>query len=449
LTTFIEPGSPDLFMEIAIHHLDGRLRLSLCALLFLLIPVLGSAQTIGISELNYNSDSMQNPGDWVEFVNYGGFPVDLTGWYFTDDNPYNRFDFPNGQSLDAGAYLVVSTNLLDFGAVYPGVSNVIGEPFFRFANGGEVINLYNSGGTLVSSLVYEDTVPWPKGADGYGRTLENTNPGGDASDPSNWIDGCMFGSPGTSYSPCDPDIVFSEINYNPPISPDGGDWVELHNRSAIPYDLSFWTLRDRRDSGAFVFPSGTVLGPDEYLVVGRDTTAFRALYDQVTNVIGDFGYNLSGDGEVIRLHRPTKEVFFSVVYNDALPWPTEADGEGYTLELIDPTAPMNSADNWFAGCLLGTPGQAYDPDCLLGHNDPEFTIDWSLISGPSGTILSWPSFGPSGIARVFDMQGRSLQQFLLNPGESYEIRTGQHSGVIVLVETEDGARDVRQTVIFR
>jgi len=34
---------------------------------------------------------------------------------------------------------------------------------------------------------------------------------------------------GVAYTPCNPDIVFSEINYNSSLLKDAGDWVELHN----------------------------------------------------------------------------------------------------------------------------------------------------------------------------------------------------------------------------
>ena len=43
-------------------------------------------------------------------------------------------------------------------------------------------------------------------------------------------------------------------------------------------------------------------------------------------------------------------------YDDASPWPTEPDGEGPTLELIDPDLDNSLAQSWAASMGHGTPG---------------------------------------------------------------------------------------------
>jgi hypothetical protein len=57
-----------------------------------------------------------------------------------------------------------------------------------------------------------------------------------------------------------------------------------------------------------------------------------------------------------------------MVFDDDAPWPTDADGLGYTLELNyeGGAIHLSNGNNWIAGCLYGSPGVAYHPDCSVG-----------------------------------------------------------------------------------
>ena len=47
--------------------------------------------------------------DWVEIVNRGAAPVDISGWFFTDavDRPDHFYVFPAGTTLEPAQYLIV------------------------------------------------------------------------------------------------------------------------------------------------------------------------------------------------------------------------------------------------------------------------------------------------------------------------------------------------------
>ena len=47
-----------------------------------------------------------------------------------------------------------------------------------------------------------------------------------------------------------------------------------------------------------------------------------------------------------------------VNYDDSDPWPTAPDGNGPTLELIDPLSDNGSAENWTASEENGSPTQS-------------------------------------------------------------------------------------------
>jgi len=163
----------------------------------------GSSATVQliISEINYNSDSALDAGDWVELQNLSTEDVDISGWKLRDDQDHHIFTFPVTSVVPANGYLVVAEDLQKFSLRHPSVTNVNGELGYNFGNGGDQVRLFDYNDTLYFSMEYADNSFWPQGADGGGYTLELLNASGDLSDGANWFDGCLEGSPGQAYSP--------------------------------------------------------------------------------------------------------------------------------------------------------------------------------------------------------------------------------------------------------
>ena len=157
-------------------------------------------------------------------------------------------------------------------------------------------------------------------------------------------------------TPADP-IVINEINYNSDGTFDPGDWIELHNIRDYPVDVSEWCLSDEDHDHGFVFPGNTIISPHGYLVLCRTSSDFHALFPEVDNYIGDLGFGLSGAGGLIELCDDSGHVVDSLVYDDDAPWPTEPDGNGPTLELLNPTFDNALAQSWVASLYHGTPGR--------------------------------------------------------------------------------------------
>jgi hypothetical protein len=150
--------------------------------------------------------------------------------------------------------------------------------------------------------------------------------------------------------------VINEINYNSSTTFDPGDWVELHNPTEIALDLSDWVFKDEVATHGFVIPDGTTLVPGGYLVLCTDVAAFSALFPGVQPVLGDLGFGFDGGGELLRLFDPQTVLYDWVEYDDDPPWPPEPDGQGPTLELIDPFLDNALAESWVASSGHGTPG---------------------------------------------------------------------------------------------
>lgn len=177
-------------------------------------------------------------------------------------------------------------------------------------------------------------------------------------------------------------VVISEVMYHPP---DLGtndntrdEFIELHNITTAPvalydpmYPTNGWRLRGAVD---FDFVPGTVIEPGGILlVVGFDPVnnpaalaEFRSTYHLVPGIeiVGPWRGRLANDSDDIELRRPdapdtngTPSILVERVrYSDSLPWPTQADGTGFSLQRRADDAFANDPVNWTADSP--TPGPA-------------------------------------------------------------------------------------------
>ena len=160
-------------------------------------------------------------------------------------------------------------------------------------------------------------------------------------------------------------IVLNEIHYHPSDAQPSGDWVELYNAGLSAVDMSNWKFADDADGlDSFTLPVGTVLAPGDYLVLAADSASLLAVFPDAHNVLGDFGgdagFGLSNGGELLVLNNHLGDLIDQVEYDDAAPWPTEPDGDGPSLSLIDAQSNNELAGSWQA--RTPTPGRSNDSD---------------------------------------------------------------------------------------
>lgn len=169
------------------------------------------------------------------------------------------------------------------------------------------------------------------------------------------------------------DIVINEINYNSEGSFNPGDWVELHNRQTEDVDLSGWRFRDEIDSHVFVIPNGTTIEAGGYMVLSRNVVQFETMFPAVSPVIGDLDFGFSSNGDVLRLYNQIGFLVDSVPYRIEYPWPVEPNGDGPTLELLNPALDNAIGYSWSASAENGTPGQQN------GTFSPESVHDQAIL----------------------------------------------------------------------
>ena len=151
---------------------------------------------IVINEINYNSSESFDPEDWIEIYNNTSETVDIGLWLLKDEEDDHIFTVPPNTILLPNEYLVFCKDTLRFKSSFSDVINFMGNMDFGLAGGGDIVRLFDSNGSLVDIVEYEDQDPWPASADGNGPTLELKNPNLDNSISENWSASENFGTPG-------------------------------------------------------------------------------------------------------------------------------------------------------------------------------------------------------------------------------------------------------------
>jgi hypothetical protein len=231
-------------------------------------------------------------------------------------------------------------------------------------------------------------------------------------------------------------LVINEINYNSSDSINPGDWVEFYNPHPYELDITGWVFKDEDDFHEFEFPQGTVISPEGYLVLSADTAAFESIFPNVKNFTGPMGFGLSGNGELIRLYDDEGTIIDTVLYDDDEPWPTEPDGNGPTLELINPAWDNALAASWSASGLNGTPGVENGnyvgiPDTRI---EPLFTC--RIYPNPFSDLAMIRAEGNNSLEgttlRIFNLFGQEVRHMENVPARQVIIsRAGMPSGIYI------------------
>ncbi|MEE2947580.1 MAG: lamin tail domain-containing protein [Verrucomicrobiota bacterium] len=158
----------------------------------------------------------------------------------------------------------------------------------------------------------------------------------------------------SAVSPLKGSLGLSEIMYNP-IGGDAYEYVELVNAG----DSSVM-LRDAQFDRGITYRFGNVtLTAGERIVVAKNREAFLSRYGTkgIRLAAGQYEGRLRNGGETIALIDSNGDLVFSVGYSDGGAWPGRADGNGSSLEVVDPRLDLNSPANWNSSIRYnGTPG---------------------------------------------------------------------------------------------
>ncbi|MDB4265154.1 lamin tail domain-containing protein [bacterium] len=178
--------------------------------------------------------------------------------------------------------------------------------------------------------------------------------------------------------------IISELHYHPadPSSAeiaagftdaDDFEFVEISNIDPTN-DVDFTNARFV-DGVDFIFASGSILAPGERILVVANQEAFEFRYGTGTGQIaGTYTGNFRNSGEQVRLEAADSLTIADFTYGDSEPWPSSADGDGYSLVFAggDPA----SAASWRSSVAIGgNPGVSGSTPYTGGD-----LIDYALAS---------------------------------------------------------------------
>jgi PKD repeat protein len=274
--------------------------------------------------------------DWIELYNAGPVPVDLNGYYLTD-NPA----MPTKAQINATWSPGTTT-------IAPGgfwVSTETDWATFKLGSGGEQVY-----------LIAPDGVTWVDGRDFGNQPVEDLTEGRFPDGDESWRK--MVGTPGAAnIDPTQTAIVIHEIMYHPlgdTETDPGPEYIELYNTSGSPVSLTGWRFSQGVD---YEFPVGMVIPAGGYLVIAANPALVASTYG-IGGVLGPYDGVLSNFSDEMEL-----EDFFGnradyVEYRQEGFWPEACDGAGPSLELANYSMDNRLPGAWRASSGTGTPGAA-------------------------------------------------------------------------------------------
>jgi hypothetical protein len=223
------------------------------------------------------------------------------------------------------------------------------------------------------------------------------------------------------------DLVVSELNFNP-LGDDTTEFVELMNISSRAVNLRGAWFTNGID---FAFPNNrdVLMAPSQKLVLVKDLFAFQQRYGLDVPVFGVYFGSLDNAGESLTLATASSNVLTSFHYDDALPWPVDADGGGYTLVLSHPELGVTNALAWRTSVAPnGTPGGS---DGTFFSGTPDLDADGdglpAFVEYAFGTSDNDPMSGPGVVSAGFDTEGRFTVTFPRNLGADDAIIAVEYS----------------------
>jgi hypothetical protein len=152
-------------------------------------------------------------------------------------------------------------------------------------------------------------------------------------------------------------LKVTELHYHPSdfglVEGTDLEFIELKNTGNMPMDLSGLSFI----TGIyFTFPPGSTLAPGSHIVLASDRDEFKNFYGFSPHY--EYSGQLSNAGEQVILVTANNLTVFDFTYYDHLPWPVEADGQGYSLvsKEINPEGNPNDVDYWtLSGMINGSP----------------------------------------------------------------------------------------------
>lgn len=349
-----------------------------------------------INEILAHSDIY--PNDWIELHNTTNAPINITGWFLSDnENDLTKYEIPS-TTIQANGYTVFTQDD-HFG------------PYFALSENGETVYL-TSGYDNADLTGYREQEDFGASENNvaFGRHQKSTGTYNFVAMSQN-TPGAFFEGAPNAYPKVGP-IVISEIMYHPDGDLDA-EYIELYNITDSTVNLydtggNPWKFTD---GIIYTFPYPTNLPANSYMLVVKNYTAFYSQFSPPpgVQVLEWTDGGLNNEGEKLEISMPGDVNDLGILqyiridrvnYSDGSqhndfygiddPWPADADGLGYSLTKLHYNLYGNDPNNWDA--FLPSPGEENviqtPPEKAINQNPPNGAADQ-----PTFLTLSWSNGG--------------------------------------------------------
>ena len=278
---------------------------------------------------------------WDFNLTYGN---DLFFWGF-DRSKTNTWQFSNGDNEGSKFWTDFYNNPTFKCYLSKRFNNLIqtGQPLNQVVINNYIDNtIILLGEAMVREQAKWNTIP--------NNTLEISNMKNWLSDRISWMTNNL-GDFSTCSNPVLPQLVISQINYNPQaitsptaISSNDQEFIQITNFGSTTVNLSGIYLSQLGTTYQFQYNSTINANSTIYIVA--NSSVF-----QTQNAIVPFGQytrNLSNKSQNIVLADAFGNIIDEVNYFDSTPWPLNADGLGSYLQLTNNSLDNNLASSWVA-----------------------------------------------------------------------------------------------------
>lgn len=237
-----------------------------------------SSTNLVVTEIHYNPPGNENELAFVELMNISSNEVDLSNVTLADAVSYT---FPNGTILQPGEFILVVEDAANFATCYQSETSpyyyagirVSGEWAGALSTSGETLTVCASNASIIASMTYSSSKPWPSRADGKGSSIELIQPLSFLSrqaerdlllnNPSSWQASALYqGSPGR-LGASDQTLVINEILAHTDVDE---DWIEILNIGAIPVSFTnLYISDDLNQPCKYLAPADIELGPGQFV----------------------------------------------------------------------------------------------------------------------------------------------------------------------------------------
>lgn len=226
------------------------------------------------------------------------------------------------------------------------------------------------------------------------------------------------------YHPTNPSVAEANAGF---LSDQEFQWIELRNIGNQTIDLRGAYFFD---GITYVFPDSgpiTTLPSGGRILLVENIAAFQFRYGHNFDamIAGEFSGALDHGGERLLLKNKSGNVILDFTYGDSSPWPTAADGTGYSLTYAPSSAmtpgvntPASDPSNWRSSTLLGGTPASIEPINTFAA--------WKLLH--SITSASGDEDG-DGISNLYEYAaGTNPRQVSVEPLLTLELQADPSSG---------------------